>query len=661
MAELFEEVVGLLESRSSTRALAGQFRIDSEEAAGNGAVLGVPVFIADINRWAGDPARSVSLLKVLRTIDTAALQEPGRTIESRLYEPVGTELTELLLGDRRGQVASVISGEAGISERSANALLPPTAWAVMASIADRYGGRIDRQSLLAILTREQNDLVEDGWGPWLEATSEQTVTAGARSGGSAIGSSAPPIERDLGSVPAAPAAPADPGEGGSPYPLPMSRSARLVGESEAGPRPETDRPAPEYNRLERSTSARPAAIGASGGVTAAAARTGQIDPLDTDLATMRIEPEERSLLPVLTAVLLLLALLAGIVWWFAVRSGDTTTPTAGGTSTTGPATTEGQEDGDGIAAVPTPNAAADPVTMTLLLADPLRQSTSTAVAELRLDPPAGEVCYNFTVDGVGTPFNGFINVGPIGVQGVVLVDLGQLDGAALGCVPVGPIEMEAMLADPDGHYVQIDDPSGAFSLRSQLSETLVDGQNPADMMAAPIEYDQAAGGADALVEPGRLILRGDVADQDTFDVLAAEFNDVAGQGLEIVNQMMVVDGAPRPSGKLVMPGSSLFAISSDQLTAEGQATVDSMALILLARPTWRATIVGHTDSTGPDEFNTELSLRRADAIQAALVDAGVPAASLATNGAGSSEPVADNGTSDGRAQNRRIEFLIDRG
>ena len=69
-------------------------------------------------------------------------------------------------------------------------------------------------------------------------------------------------------------------------------------------------------------------------------------------------------------------------------------------------------------------------------------------------------------------------------------------------------------------------------------------------------------------------------------------------------------------------------------------------------------IIGHTDSDGTDAANLELSKKRSDAVKAALVkDYSIEESRLQTDGKGESVPVGDNKTKEGKAQNRRVEFI----
>ena len=70
------------------------------------------------------------------------------------------------------------------------------------------------------------------------------------------------------------------------------------------------------------------------------------------------------------------------------------------------------------------------------------------------------------------------------------------------------------------------------------------------------------------------------------------------------------------------------------------------------------TIVGHTDNTGSDSINNPLSIDRADAARDYLVSRGVARNRIMTDGRGSREPVADNGSQQGRDKNRRVEIYV---
>jgi OOP family OmpA-OmpF porin len=72
----------------------------------------------------------------------------------------------------------------------------------------------------------------------------------------------------------------------------------------------------------------------------------------------------------------------------------------------------------------------------------------------------------------------------------------------------------------------------------------------------------------------------------------------------------------------------------------------------------RVEISGHTSSEGDPDFNSQLSQDRANAVRNWLIRAGVPESQLEARGAGSTEPMGDNETAEGRRVNRRIEFRI---
>ena len=80
--------------------------------------------------------------------------------------------------------------------------------------------------------------------------------------------------------------------------------------------------------------------------------------------------------------------------------------------------------------------------------------------------------------------------------------------------------------------------------------------------------------------------------------------------------------------------------------------------MLTQYPETTITVAGHTDNTGNDRINNPLSENRARSVASYLTGRGVAASRISTVGYGSRSPVADNSTESGRAQNRRVEILI---
>ncbi|CAJ0791012.1 Peptidoglycan-associated lipoprotein [Ralstonia condita] len=99
-----------------------------------------------------------------------------------------------------------------------------------------------------------------------------------------------------------------------------------------------------------------------------------------------------------------------------------------------------------------------------------------------------------------------------------------------------------------------------------------------------------------------------------------------------------------------------FDLDADTLRADSRPALDNVTKAAKAHPDWKLTIEGHTDSSGGDAHNQDLSQRRAASVRQYLIDAGIPADRLTAQGFGASRPVAPNTTPAGRAQNRRVEI-----
>src|SRR6056297_2521856 len=103
-----------------------------------------------------------------------------------------------------------------------------------------------------------------------------------------------------------------------------------------------------------------------------------------------------------------------------------------------------------------------------------------------------------------------------------------------------------------------------------------------------------------------------------------------------------------------------FDFDSAELDRSSKAALDrAVAVIKSHSEAVNLNVVGHTDSRGDEAYNQKLSERRADAVVDYLVSKGVSRSSLSSSGKGESEPMASNDTEDGRAQNRRVELVVE--
>ena len=101
-----------------------------------------------------------------------------------------------------------------------------------------------------------------------------------------------------------------------------------------------------------------------------------------------------------------------------------------------------------------------------------------------------------------------------------------------------------------------------------------------------------------------------------------------------------------------------FAVNSSAIRSGLYTELDRVAQVLATYPQTTIFVAGHTDSTGSEEYNLQLSQRRADSVKNALIQRGVAAQRITAVGYGEGQPVGNNATEFGRQQNRRVEVRI---
>ncbi len=133
-------------------------------------------------------------------------------------------------------------------------------------------------------------------------------------------------------------------------------------------------------------------------------------------------------------------------------------------------------------------------------------------------------------------------------------------------------------------------------------------------------------------------------------------------GVYLTN-IRIAEGAADVRNKLITEGKwvthgILFDVASDKIKPESAGVLKEIADILKESGGMKVKIIGHTDNDGDEAKNLDLSKRRAASVKEALAkNFGIDAARLQTDGMGESKPVKDNTTKEGKAQNRRVEFI----
>jgi outer membrane protein OmpA-like peptidoglycan-associated protein len=109
-------------------------------------------------------------------------------------------------------------------------------------------------------------------------------------------------------------------------------------------------------------------------------------------------------------------------------------------------------------------------------------------------------------------------------------------------------------------------------------------------------------------------------------------------------------------GKIITNGIK-FDVNKATIKPESMGVINNIVKIMTEYPELKFSIEGHTDNDGSEESNLILSEKRALAVQNELIKLGISADKLTSKGFGESKPISDNTSSEGKAQNRRVEFV----
>jgi len=125
----------------------------------------------------------------------------------------------------------------------------------------------------------------------------------------------------------------------------------------------------------------------------------------------------------------------------------------------------------------------------------------------------------------------------------------------------------------------------------------------------------------------------------------------AGTGVDVTE-------TPNGDGILVNLPDVTFAVDSTAISPQMREVLDDVAASMIQYPSSLIDVMGYTDSTGSEQYNLDLSKRRAESVANFLVSRGVARSRIETIGSGENYPIADNTTEAGRSQNRRVEIRI---
>jgi len=141
------------------------------------------------------------------------------------------------------------------------------------------------------------------------------------------------------------------------------------------------------------------------------------------------------------------------------------------------------------------------------------------------------------------------------------------------------------------------------------------------------------------------------------------FNSAGTKGINrFIRNIRIAEGGVKLYDRLLQDGKIIasgirFDVNKATLKPESMGVINTICQLMNEHPELRFSVEGHTDSDGEEAFNQRLSEQRAATVVSTLMQLGIDGSRLTSKGWGESKPVSDNTTPEGKANNRRVEFV----
>jgi outer membrane protein OmpA-like peptidoglycan-associated protein len=197
---------------------------------------------------------------------------------------------------------------------------------------------------------------------------------------------------------------------------------------------------------------------------------------------------------------------------------------------------------------------------------------------------------------------------------------------------------------------------------TQGKQDLRDAQTEIDRQAVIAQGKKALNDADKRTAVAQADLDKQAAVTAANDKAAIELKASEKRTADAVAALAALASVKEEERGLIvtLSGSVLFKSDESTLLSSARVKLDQVATALLAIRARNLIVEGNTDSQGSDAYNQNLSQRRADAVRDYLVERGYPADHIQSRGRGEGNPIANNASPEGRANNRRVEIIIER-